>query len=766
MFLAGPASPALFCQPEIAVRQGTRDLPDGTGTYDFGSVTLYASTSTVTFSIDNTGTDPLLLSGNPKISLSGADPAMFAIVTLPPTAIAPAASASFGISFSPGSVRACSAIVSIVNNDPDEFNYTFNIAGTGTAQPQADPPAFQPASGTYDAPQDVQMTTQTPAATIFYTLDNSMPAHDPNGMPLGTTQTYASAVHVDQQTRIRALTYRSLTVDSNVRDSFYDFRPGAPAFTPGPGRYSSAQSLTLTTSTAGAQILYTADGSAPSHDASGNPTGTTRLFIGTVAIPVSETIRAIAYKRGYPDSDTAEAAYVLAAEQPAILPATPTSNQPIHITITTPTPGASIYYTVDGTPPTSSSTVYPAGGFSLTRSGTVSAIAAKAGWSPSDAAQRTYSLKADAPSISPHGGTYDTVQTLTIQPPASALDAKIRYVIGNEIVQAPTTASGTLYAGPFRLPDAVVMTVKAIAYKDGWSASEAATESYTFRIPHFIAINEGPRTTFLSKGPFGLNISSTWPSSGYYASAACDGSGRCVAVGPFGFIASTTNGFTWTAAPAGSSDNINGVAYGENRWISVGARGIIRYSDNGGAAWTQISSGVSVELQGITHVPGRFIAVGAGGTVLYSADRGMTWTAASSGTTAILYRVAYAVQTGRLIAVGLGGALVYSDDLGTSWHTAVSGTTSHLHGIAYGAGKWLAVGLNGEIRSSTDNGMTWQHVASGTTYYLLGVGYSADAGYWVAVGRNNTILYSADTITWRSTGYPYFYDYWDVVYWN
>ncbi len=39
----------------INVKQGATTLPDGTGTYDFGSVTLGSSSAAITFTIENTG---------------------------------------------------------------------------------------------------------------------------------------------------------------------------------------------------------------------------------------------------------------------------------------------------------------------------------------------------------------------------------------------------------------------------------------------------------------------------------------------------------------------------------------------------------------------------------------------------------------------------------------------------------------------------------------------------------------------------------------
>ncbi|HNY12783.1 MAG TPA: chitobiase/beta-hexosaminidase C-terminal domain-containing protein, partial [Candidatus Wallbacteria bacterium] len=76
----------------------------------------------------------------------------------------------------------------------------------------------------------------------------------------------------------------------------------APAFTPAGGSYSSTQNVTISTSTPNATIKYTTDGSAPSSTAGLN-------YAGQLTIATATTIRAIALKTGFIDSEISEAAY-------------------------------------------------------------------------------------------------------------------------------------------------------------------------------------------------------------------------------------------------------------------------------------------------------------------------------------------------------------------------------------------------------------------------------------------------------------------------
>ncbi|MBV8145556.1 MAG: chitobiase/beta-hexosaminidase C-terminal domain-containing protein, partial [Gammaproteobacteria bacterium] len=88
------------------------------------------------------------------------------------------------------------------------------------------------------------------------------------------------------------------------RVAVYGLIAATPTFTPAPGTYSSAQSVTLADTTAGARIYYTTNGSTP--------TTSSTLYTGT-AIPVSAsmTLQAIAVASGYGSSAVASGAYTI-----------------------------------------------------------------------------------------------------------------------------------------------------------------------------------------------------------------------------------------------------------------------------------------------------------------------------------------------------------------------------------------------------------------------------------------------------------------------
>ena len=92
----------------------------------------------------------------------------------------------------------------------------------------------------------------------------------------------------------------------------------APTADVAAGTYSSNQTVTLDSSTDGATIYYTTDGTAPSIGDDGKPSGTTKKYsdaisvTGTQGLTESTTIKAIAVKSGMYTSEMSEFVYTIA----------------------------------------------------------------------------------------------------------------------------------------------------------------------------------------------------------------------------------------------------------------------------------------------------------------------------------------------------------------------------------------------------------------------------------------------------------------------
>ncbi len=108
-------------------------VPSETDDTDFGARSVASGSTTKTFTIQNTGTATLALTGDaPYVALGGAHADDFSVTTAPSSSVAAGGSTTFDITFDPSWTGTRTATVSIANNDSNEDPYTFSIQGTGT----------------------------------------------------------------------------------------------------------------------------------------------------------------------------------------------------------------------------------------------------------------------------------------------------------------------------------------------------------------------------------------------------------------------------------------------------------------------------------------------------------------------------------------------------------------------------------------------------------------------------------------------------------
>ncbi len=127
-----------------------------------------------------------------------------------------------------------------------------------------------------------------------------------------------------------------------------------PSFSPAAGTYNVTQTVAISDATASVSIYYTTDGTTPT-------TGST-LYTAPITVSTSETIQAIATGSGLTSSAVASATYTISipATTPTFSPAGGTFTAAQTVTISDASAGVTIYYTTNGTTPTSSSTAYTA----------------------------------------------------------------------------------------------------------------------------------------------------------------------------------------------------------------------------------------------------------------------------------------------------------------------------------------------------------------------------------------------------------------------
>jgi hypothetical protein len=124
--------------PEIAVEGNATNIVDGDATpaladhTDFGSVATASGTIVRTFTIKNTGSAALNLTGTPKVVIGGTNAADFSLTTVPTSPVSAAGSTTFQITFDPSADGVRSATLSLDNDDGDENPFNFSIRGAGT----------------------------------------------------------------------------------------------------------------------------------------------------------------------------------------------------------------------------------------------------------------------------------------------------------------------------------------------------------------------------------------------------------------------------------------------------------------------------------------------------------------------------------------------------------------------------------------------------------------------------------------------------------
>lgn len=160
-------------------------------------------------------------------------------------------------------------------------------------------PAFSPVAGTYTNSVEVSISCETDGATIYYTVNGDEPTTE--------STLYTAAFTLTETTTVKAIAVKDGMANSEVATAEYTISDmevvATPVITPDAGNYNDPQQITITCATDDASIYYTTDGT--------DPTAESTLYEGPFTLSVSATVKAIALKDGYTNSDIASAAYTM-----------------------------------------------------------------------------------------------------------------------------------------------------------------------------------------------------------------------------------------------------------------------------------------------------------------------------------------------------------------------------------------------------------------------------------------------------------------------
>ncbi len=349
------------------------------------------------------------------------------------------------------------------------YSYTTNTVNRLTANP---PNNSNVVSGTR-----IVLSTTTPGAAIRYTTDASA---DPglNGLPYPT-----GGIPVTSDVTIKACATKSDMANSPVDTFTYKIKADPVTANYPSGAVASGTEITLSCATSGAKIYFTRGTTTPA-----DPTSSSTEYNASnrIYITAGTIIKAVAIKNGIVNSDIATFTYTVSG---MLVTASPSAGSIVSgtvVTLSCNTSGATIYYTTNGNAPTTSSSVYvSSAGIVVADSTTIKAMAYYSG-ATGPTASFTYTVTKAAPVTASPGtgsvtsGTKITLSTLT---PSAAI-----YYTTNDT--APTTSS-TLYYASSGIVVTETTKIRAIAYRNGLSLSDATTFTYTVNTCATVVANPG-----------------------------------------------------------------------------------------------------------------------------------------------------------------------------------------------------------------------------------------------------------------------------------
>jgi myo-inositol-hexaphosphate 3-phosphohydrolase len=454
--------------------------------------------------------------------------------------------------------------------------YTFNLASAAQ-------PAFSPGPYTYTTPQSVTLTDTTPGVTIYYTTNGTTPT---------TSSTpYTGPIAVSTNTTINAFAAGPGYQSSAVSRGTYTIIAATPTFSPGAfGTFNTPTLVTLSDNSPGVTIYYTTDGTTP--------TTASTQYTGPFTVSTTTTIKAIAAGLGYGAGSVASGTYTIVAYAPTYSPAPYTFNTPTAVTLTDRSPGVTIYYTTDGTTPTTASTQYT-GPFTVSTTETVKTIAVGGGYGASTVGSGTYTIIAATPTFSPLAlGTFVGPQLVTLADTTPGIT--IYYTTDGT---TPTTASPQ-YSGSFTI--STTTTVKAIAAGGGYGASAVGSGTYTITAAPQLAMATRPVTIYSttdSSTPTTASTQNTGPSTAEAFAAGVEYGVSMVASGSNNITPATP---TFSPAASGSFTTPQSVM------IADASPGVMLYYTTNGSTPTTGSPQYTGPFTVSTTTTVRAIAAGGG----------------------------------------------------------------------------------------------------------------------------------------------------------
>lgn len=297
---------------------------------------------------------------------------------------------------------------------------------SGSSTPTCATPSFSPAQGTYTSAQNVTISTETEGATIYYTLDGTAPTVN--------SSVYSSAISVSETTTIKAIAVKDGNNNSAVASATYTILEHAGTEA---DPYTVADARAAIDAGAGVTDVY-ATGIVSQVDSYNSTYNSITYWISSDGTTTSDQLEVYSGKglnnSDFSSKDDVEVGatvvvygtlkkynttyefdknnYLKSYTAPVPTVATPNFSPAAgayttvqNVEISTATDGAAIYYTTDGSAPTTGSNLYSVA-IPVSTTTTIKAFAVKDGMTDSEVAEATYTINL-VPSVTPAAYTVE-----------------------------------------------------------------------------------------------------------------------------------------------------------------------------------------------------------------------------------------------------------------------------------------------------------------------------------------------------------------------
>ena len=275
-----------------------------------------------------------------------------------------------------------------------------------------------------------------------------------------------------------------------------------PKFSNPSGAFYQPFSLSISDSTSCATIYYTTDGTAPTPSSS--------VYTAPIQLSSTTMVKAIAKCTGGSASSTLSGTYTFApAPKPVFSAKAGTYSTPVSVQMTSTAACAALYYTTDGSLPTTSSARFSSP--ITVRSNTViNAISLCNGGIPSFVSTASYKLVAPAaPTFSSPAGSYNRSVSVTIKDCTSG--AVIHYTTDGSVPTAASPVASVPVTLTNSSSQSSKQTLSAVAISSSGISSATSSVIYTILNPNAPVASANSQASFFGTTPIVLQQNSDWP---------------------------------------------------------------------------------------------------------------------------------------------------------------------------------------------------------------------------------------------------------------